>query len=374
MSLAQEIKEYGLELGLDEVKITTAANLTEAKEFMEARKENGELSKFVKDDLDLITSPRQVLPNAQSVIVVAVSYYCSTDESRTGLRGKLSRFTQGQDYHQVLGAKLKKLADFLKTKEQDVETYSFVDTGATVDRALAKRAGLGWQGKNCSIIHPEYGSWIFIGGIITNLELEFDSPLEEKCGDCTKCLDACPTGALEEEYLLNAAKCLGQVTLTKGYLDEQERKDIGVRIWGCDTCQEVCPYNQEVTETAHPEFCQDGLGRYPELVPLLKLTNQQFKDKFGDTVMNWRGKRPIKRNAAVVLGNLQKEAAVAALLQTLKEDPQAIVRGHAAWALGEIYSLEAQQGLKAALKKEEDKQVRKEIKIALKGKDTKDQS
>ncbi|MBM7557502.1 tRNA epoxyqueuosine(34) reductase QueG [Halanaerobacter jeridensis] len=362
MNLAKDIKNYGAEISLDEVKITDADDLDEVEEFLKERKEAGELSKFLKSDLDLITSPREVLPEAKSVIVVAISYYHPPQQKRGSLEGKLSQFAQGKDYHQVLEAKLEQLADFVEQLQTGVETYQFVDTAPTVDRALARKAGVGWQGKNCSIIHPQYGSWIFIGGLITNLELEIDEPLENKCGDCSRCLDNCPTGALKDNYTLNAEECLGQVTLTKGYLSIQERKKIGVRVWGCDTCQEVCPYNQDVKVSHQPEFKAQNLGVYPKLLPLLKLTNQDFREKFSSTVMNWRGKRPIKRNAAIILGNLKAVAAVPDLITTLKEDPQAIVRGHAAWALGEIGTAQAKQALKDALDFEQDKKVRAEIK------------
>jgi len=365
VKLAQQIKNHGEKIGLDDLKITAAGDLKEVHDFLQQRRDKDQLSKFVKDDLDLITNPKQVLSTAKSIIVVALSYYHEGEKKRGALQGGLAKFAQVKDYHQVLGDKLEQLADFIEGLAAGVETYQFVDTGPTVDRALARKAGLGWQGKNCSIIHPEYGSWIFIGGIMTNLELDKDPPLENKCGDCTLCLDKCPTGALEEKYVLNAEKCLGQVTLSKGYLSIAERKKIGTRVWGCDTCQNVCPYNQEVKTIQHAEFKTDNLEAHPKLLPLLKLTNQQFRDKFNQTVMNWRGKRPIKRNAAIILGNLKAQAAVTDLICTLKNDPQAIVRGHAAWALGEIGTLEATQGLKEGLVDEEDEKVKSEIQRAL---------
>ncbi|MGM0369720.1 MAG: tRNA epoxyqueuosine(34) reductase QueG [Bacillota bacterium] len=366
MKLADKIKDYGAEIALDEVKITTANDLIEVREFMESCKKEGQLSKFVKDDLAAITSPTEVLASAQSIIVVAMSYYNRGDSaSANGLQGKMSRFARGQDYHQVLGAKLEQLENFLSRLKPQVETHRFVDTGPTVDRALARRAGIGWQGKNCSIIHPDYGSWIFIGGIITNLELESDSAIEDKCGDCTRCLDNCPTGALQEKYLLDAKECLGYITLSKGYLEEQHRKQIDNRLWGCDTCQDVCPYNQDVKAGNHLEFRENDGEAYPDLLPLLELTNDRFKKRFGSTALNWRGKRPLKRNAAVILGNLQSTAALPGLIATLKEDPQAIVRGHCAWALGEIASLVAKRGLEEALVTEKEERVRSEIKQAL---------
>jgi len=339
---------------------------------MTEMKEKDYLSKFVKDDLELITAPKQVLPQAKSVIVCAISYKVDDNKvdiskrrAKEELRGRLSRFAWGEDYHRVLGDRLDLIIEFLQSKEEGVEAVKFVDTGPTVDRALAKRAGIGWQGKNCSIINPEYGSWIFLGGIITNLELDYDDPIEDRCGDCRKCIDACPTGALKDDYTLDSRKCLGYITLSRGYIDKEDRKRIGDRLWGCDTCQEVCPHNQKIKSGNHPEFEPQTLEAYPDLVPLLKLTNQEYKEKFQITPMNWRGKRPIQRNAAIILGNLQDKRATPYLIGALS-DPKPIVRAHAAWALGEIGDERVIDDLEQALARERDKEVIKEFRLAIK--------
>jgi epoxyqueuosine reductase len=329
------------------------------------------LSTFVHDDLEKITEPQRVLSEAKSVIVCAISYSIddkyiaeSRRKVKEELRGTLSRFAWGQDYHQVLGDKLDKLIDFIKGKRKDVELFKFVDTGPSVDRALARRAGIGWQGKNCSIINPEYGSWIFLGGIITDLELEYDSPIEDKCDDCRRCINACPTGALVAPYTLDSRKCLGYITLSKGYLDEEQRKKMGNRLWGCDTCQSVCPQNQDVKVGDHKEFRPQTLEAYPELISLLTLSNKEYKDKFMITPMNWRGKRPIQRNAAIILGNLKDKRAVPYLLEALV-DPKPIVRANVAWALGEIGDKGVLDRLEKELLKEKDEQVIGELERAI---------
>jgi len=371
MDLTKEIKKYAKSIGIDEIKITTAKSLPVVKDFLMEMSEKNYLSKFVKNDFELITNPKEVMAEAESVIVCAISYAIddkyineSGKKANQELRGKLSRFAWGQDYHQVLGRKLDQLIEFLQNMKENVKVKKFVDNGPTVDRALAKRAGIGWQGKNCSIINPDYGSWIFLGGIITNLELDYDTPLENQCGDCRRCIGACPTGALSEAYQLDGRKCLGYITLSKGYIEQENRKKMGDRLWGCDTCQEVCPHNQEAKVAGHEEFRPQILEAYPELKPLLSLTNKEFREKFMLTPMNWRGKRPIQRNAAIIMGNLGDKAAISYLIEALS-DPKPIVRAHSAWALGEIGNNKVVDQLEQSLVKEKDCQVKSEFMKAI---------
>ncbi|GAB6099355.1 tRNA epoxyqueuosine(34) reductase QueG [Halanaerocella petrolearia] len=371
MNLSTEIKDYASQIGIDVVGITTADAFVELRDFLSQLKEEGLLSKFIKNDLELITDPKQVLGEAKSVIVCAISYQVadghiaeSREKAAKELRGKLSRFAWGQDYHHILGDRLDKLVQFLQKREEDLKAEAFVDTGPTIDRALARRAGIGWQGKNCSIINADYGSWIFIGGIITNIELEADQPIEDRCGKCRRCLEACPTNALTDPYTLDSRKCLGYLTLKRGYIDPDNRKKFDTRLWGCDTCQEVCPHNQEVEIGDHKEFRPQKLAAYPKVPELLSLTKSEYRDKFGPTPMNWRGKRPIQRNAAIILGNLGDKKAIPYLVETL-EDPKPIVRAHAAWALAEIGDDSIVDDLRKMLAKERDKEVKKEIKAAL---------
>ncbi|PRX35584.1 epoxyqueuosine reductase [Orenia metallireducens] len=370
ITLTTEIKSYAKSIGIDDIKITNAESFPELKEFLIEMREKEYLSTLVHDDLEKISNPKEIVLEAKSVIVCAISYsvddkyiFESRIRAKEELRGSLSRFAWGQDYHRVLGDRLDKLIEFIKTKKQRIEAFKFVDTGPTVDRALARRAGIGWQGKNCSIINPEYGSWIFLGGVITDLELEYDSPIEDKCGDCRRCIDACPTGALVDAYTLDSRKCLGYITLSKGYLDEKQRKKMGTRLWGCDTCQSVCPQNQGAKLGDHEEFSPQTLEAYPDLISLLTLSNKEYKDKFMITPMNWRGKRPIQRNAAIILGNLKDRRAVPYLLDALS-DPKPIVRANVAWALGEIGDESALDRLEKALLKEKDKQVIEELEKA----------
>ncbi len=371
MSLTAELKDYAQGIGIDEIKITTAEDLPEVKRFLKEMKGQEYLSKFVHNDLDLITTPQQVLAEAESIILCAISYKVAEEHIKQSkgrvkedLRGQLSSFAWGRDYHQVLGERLDRLMDFLASKVDQFSGVKFVDTGPTVDRALAERAGIGWQGKNCSIIHPEYGSWIFLGGIISNLKLEEDMPITDQCGDCRRCIEACPTGALVAPYQLDSRKCLGYITLSKGYIDEDYRKKMGLRLWGCDSCQSVCPHNQRAQVVDHQEFRPQLLDAYPELIPLLTLSNREYQEQFMITPMNWRGKRPIQRNAAIILGNLGDRRAIPDLVEAL-EDPKPIVRAHAAWALSQIKDQSIIDDLERCLLKERDSKVIAEIEDAL---------
>ena len=372
MSLTAEIKEYALQIGVDVVGVARVEPFPQLKKFLTRMEEKNYLSKFVPRDFDLITDPTRVVPAANSAIVCAISYQVADEyitprqeQAAVELRGELSRFAWGRDYHQVLGAKLDQIIDFLDQQAGQVVAEKFVDTGPLVDRELARRAGIGWQGKNGSIINPEYGSWIFLGEIITNLDLQPDEALTNQCGTCTKCLDACPMGALVEPYQLDSGRCLGYLTLSKGYLEEQTREKMGRRLWGCDTCQEVCPYNQSARVGNHPEFRPQKLAAYPYLPPLVNLTEEEYQEQFSITPMNWRGKRPIQRNAAVILGNLADERGVPYLTEAL-QDSKPIVRAHAAWALGKIGNGESQKQLNQQLEQETDEQVRREIQQAQK--------
>src|SRR5690606_33683383 len=202
---------------------------------------------------------------ARSIISIAVAYpakMSNPPRSEPGAyRGILARSAWGRDYHHVLRERLSRLEAWIAERVPDARFMSMVDTGALVDRAVAERAGIGWSGKNCAIITPEFGSWVYLGEMITNIPFPPDEPITEGCGDCTICIDACPTGALVGPGQLNAKSCISFVTQTKGFVADDLKKKIGNRLYGCDTCQVVCPKNRKINFTHHPELQPD-----PELV------------------------------------------------------------------------------------------------------------
>lgn len=242
---------------------------------------------------------------------------------------------------------------------------SMVDTGELSDRAVAERAGIGWSAKNTNIITPEFGSYVYLGEMITNIPFELSEPMEDQCGDCRLCIDTCPTGAIVEGGQLNAQRCISFLTQTKGFLPDEFRTKIGNRLYGCDTCQTVCPKNKRKANQIHAEFEADPEIAKPLLEPLLKMTNREFKEKFGYISGSWRGKKPIQRNAILALAHFREVGAVPALIDLLQSDERPVIRGTAAWAIGKIGTAEGLRALKQAADDETDSQVLEEIQKGL---------
>lgn len=369
----QELKEkviaYSKKIGIDKIGFTSADPFAELRQRLEQHRELGYESGFEEPDLQKRTEPTKVMPEARSIIAIAIAYPSKMKDppksKRDAYRGIICRSSWGEDYHHILRRKLHQLELFLKEQVADVYIESMVDTGELSDRAVAERAGIGWSGKNCAIITPEFGSWVYLGEMLTSIPFEPDTPMTESCGTCNKCVDACPTGALVQGGQLDSNKCVAFLTQVKNFVPEQYREKIGNRLYGCDTCQVVCPENKKKNFTHHQELTPDPEVAKPLLLPLLNISNKEFKDKFGKTSSAWRGKKPIQRNAIIALGNFRDESAVPDLLQLIKKDPRPVIRGTSAWALGKIGSIEAKEGLKALRETEQDIEVLKEMEEAL---------
>lgn len=226
----------------------------------------------------------------------------STKEER---RGIFCRASWGTDYHHILRDKLAQLEAFIKEKHPEALTKTMVDTGELSDRAVAERAGIGWSGKNCAIITPEFGSYVYLGEMITNIPFEPDTPLEQNCGTCNKCVDVCPTGALVQGGQLDSNKCIAFLTQTKGFLADEYRTKLGNRLYGCDTCQTVCPENKGIDFHLHPEMELHPEIVKPKLKPLLTISNREFKDKFGKISGSWRGKNQSNETLSLPLHTLK---------------------------------------------------------------------
>ncbi|MFS0577260.1 tRNA epoxyqueuosine(34) reductase QueG [Sporosarcina sp. 179-K 3D1 HS] len=369
VQLQQAIRTYAASIGIDKIGFTTAAPFRELKNRLKRQQELGYQSGFEEKDLDKRTEPALLLDEAESIISIAIAYPSKMQDSPRGKKGErrglFCRASWGMDYHTVLREKLQLLEQFIKEYVPAAQLRSMVDTGELVDRAVAERAGIGWSGKNCSIITPEFGSYVYLGEMITNIPFEPDTPMEEECGDCTLCLDACPTGALIQGGQLNAQRCIAFLTQTKTPIPEEFRREIGNRLYGCDTCQTVCPKNKRKYNLHQPAFQPDPELAKPLLQPLLKLSNREFKERFGHVSGSWRGKNPIQRNAIIALAHFKEEAAVPDLIGILLEDPRPVIRGTAAWALGEIGSAMGYGAIEKALQTEEDESVRKELEAAI---------
>jgi epoxyqueuosine reductase len=368
--LKQEIIEYSKQIGIDKIGFASASVFEELKMRLRQQQELGYQSGFEEPDIEKRTNPQLLLPGAKSIIAIALAYPSkmknaprSTKEER---RGIFCRASWGQDYHMILRDRLNKLEDFIRSKVPEAQLKSMVDTGELSDRAVAERAGIGWSGKNCSIITPEFGSFVYLGEMITNIPFPPDTPLEDRCGTCNKCVEACPTGALVQGGQLNAQKCIAFLTQTKGFLPDEYRTKIGNRLYGCDTCQIVCPENKGKDFHLHPEMEPDPEIVKPKLKPLLHMSNKEFKEKFGSISGSWRGKKPIQRNAILALAHYKDETAIPDLVKLLHEDPRPVIRGTAAWALGKIGNKQVIKDLEKAKERESDQEVILEIEKGLK--------
>ncbi|WP_144636245.1 tRNA epoxyqueuosine(34) reductase QueG [Priestia megaterium] len=363
--LKEEIISYSKEIGIDKIGFASASMFDELKNRLLAQQELGYASGFEEPDIEKRVDPTLVVPKARSIISIALAYPSklkdapkSTKEDR---RGIFCRASWGQDYHTVLRDRLQKLETFIKEKVPAAILQSMVDTGELSDRAVAERAGIGWSGKNCAIVTPEFGSYVYLGEMITDIPFPPDKPIEDGCGTCNKCVDACPTGALVTGGQLNSQRCIAFLTQTKGFLAEEFRSKLGNRLYGCDTCQTVCPENKGKDFHFHPEMEPDPELAKPKLKPLLTMSNREFKEKFGHVSGSWRGKKPIQRNAIIALAHFKDQTAVPDLIELIKNDVRPVIRGTAAWALGKIGDKEALDTLMNLREKEKDQEVIEEM-------------
>lgn len=368
--LQQSVREYASYIGIDKIGFTTAEPFVELRERLENHRALGYESGFEEPDLEKRTTPTLLLEGAKSIISIAVAYPSKMDgggpkSTKEERRGLFCRASWGTDYHTVLHEMLAELEAYIQMLVPEAKCKSMVDTGELSDRAVAERAGIGWSGKNCSIITPEFGSYVYLGEMITTIPFEPDEPLEDGCGDCTLCMDVCPTSALVQPGQLNAQRCIAYITQIKDPVPLEFRDKIGNRVYGCDTCQMVCPYNRKKYNNHQEAFQPEGELVKPLLRPLLTLSNRQFQRKFGHMSGAWRGKNPIQRNAIIALAHFKDETAIPDLIKLLEEDHRPMIRITAAWALGEIGHEEGKRALHRVYETEEDRGVRIEIERAI---------
>jgi epoxyqueuosine reductase len=366
--LRQQITAQATALGFDLVGITSAAPLAHGGRLRAwvAQGFAGDMG-YMSRDVEKRLEPSRVLPGVRSIIVLGINYYTSpaVPETATG-RGWIARYAWGEDYHTVLGDKLKALVAFIRAIEgPGVQARWYVDTGPILERELAWRAGLGWPGKNTNLINRQVGSWLFLGAILLDRELVYDAPATAHCGTCTRCLSACPTKALVAPGVLDARRCISYLTIElRGSIPRGLRPLMGTHIFGCDICQAVCPWNRQAPEASEPAFLPRAGFAAPELIPLLRLSDEEFRARFRGSPITRAKRRGLLRNVAVALGNLRDLRALPALEAALHE-AEPLVRGHAAWALRRLGGSGARQALQAALSTEHDGDVQEEITLAL---------
>jgi epoxyqueuosine reductase len=258
---------------------------------------------YLRDSLDERTDPARVLPGVRCVISLAVVYntrqpYSSAVDTQD--RAHVSRYAWGDDYHDILRPRLRRLMEWMAAEAgPGLEAFSCVDSGPVQERVFAEQAGLGWIGKNTCVINADLGSWLFLAEVLTNADLEPDAPAVNHCGTCTRCLEGCPTGALAEPYVLDATKCLSYLTIeSRGAVDPALRSAIGQRIYGCDICQEVCPWNRRAAESHDASWQpRDGFA-FPRLLDLCRMTDEAWRAQLRGSAMRRAGLRRIRRSLA----------------------------------------------------------------------------
>ena len=350
-----EIRQRALDLGFDACSFTTAAPPFSAARFQQwlASHRQGEMS-YLERNAHKRVEPQQVLPGARSIICLAVSYgkvpgsefgvsrthgdqpANLKPEHRT-ISAVVARYARYADYHEVLGARLGQLRDFVnRLGGADTRSLWYVDTGPMLERDLAQRAGLGFMGKHTNLINREHGNWIFLSEIITTLELEPDAPEKNRCGTCARCIAACPTGAITGPFELDARLCISYLTIElKGPIPIELRAALGNRIFGCDDCLAVCPWNRFaragrlMKDHASPDLDQ------PDLIELLSLDAAGFRQRFAGTPILRAKRRGLLRNVCVALGNIGDATALPAL-ERAGHDSEPLIAEHARWAIKQI--------------------------------------
>ena len=341
---AAQIKHQAQSLGLDAVRITTAAPPAHADTVAAWLRAgmHGKMA-YLERRHELRSAPlndERLLADARSVIMVALSYNFRAEAPTNTSHGVVARYARGEDYHNVLWQKLNELGKWIEATWPGEGTRSFTDSGPLRERELAARAGLGWQGRHTNLISLELGNWFFLGALLTTLELEPDAAVEAHCGTCTRCLGACPTGALVAPMTLDARRCISYLTIElKGFIPRDLRSLMGNRIFGCDDCLAACPWNERAQEAQEIRLAaRADDAAFPDLLQWLELLADDavFKAKFAGTPLLRTGREGLRRNVCVALGNVGGAESVEGLTEALRHDPSPVARGHAAWAMGEI--------------------------------------
>lgn len=322
---------------------------------------------YLADRREAYSHPRHVLDGVRSVVVLAMNYRTTEPNPAGEGQGRVSRYAWGgADYHDLLRDSLNQLISWLKSVAPAANARGVVDTAPLMEREFAQLAGLGWIGKNTLLLNREDGSWFFLAALLTDLELVYDHPFEaDHCGTCRACLDACPTDAFPQPYVLDASRCISYLTIERrGPVPDDLRAGIGEWLFGCDVCQDVCPWNSKSPISREPAFTPKVENDPLDLVELFELDDAAFRERFRHTPL-WRAKRRgLLRNAAIVLGNRPTLRARSALIKGLNDD-EPLVRGACAWALGKLTISEVLAALEARRRVEHDASVIAEIDRAL---------
>jgi len=341
VSFTKSIKDKALGIGFDLVGISPVDSFPENQYYKEWLRKgfSGEM-KYLDRSPEKREHLQHVLPHAKSVISCALNYNtdCSYSvDEKDKSKGWISRYAWGDDYHEIIEDKLRILMNHIKEEApEEVSSKLYVDTGPVLEKVYGKYGGLGWVGKNTCLINQEIGSWIFIGEIITSLELDYDNPVPDRCGTCTRCIDACPTDAIIEPYVLDSRLCISYLTIElKDKIPLELREGIANNIYGCDICQDVCPWNRRAQITDEPEFKPRDDLYNPDLSYLSGLSVEDFRYVFKGSPIKRTKRRGLLRNVMIAMGNSGDKDFIPHIKECLN-DEEPLVRAHAAWALWKI--------------------------------------
>jgi epoxyqueuosine reductase len=303
-ALTRTIKAKAAELGFAKVGIARADALTEEgvrlHEWL-ARRYHGTME-WMERSIEKRVDPRLILPGAKSVISLAMNYYADVRHSNDPGVGKISRYAWGDDYHLVATPRIQSLLDCIKSENPDIDARIYVDTGPVMDKTWAVKSGIGWLGKHTNVITKEYGSWVFLGEVILDAELEYDEPIADFCGTCRACIDACPTGAIVEPYVLDSNKCISYLTIEhRGEIPGELRPKFENWVYGCDICQDVCPWNSFQQQTREEAFVPREVNVSPKLEELEHMTGEEFSRRFRRSPVKRTKLEGLRRNARAVL-------------------------------------------------------------------------
>jgi epoxyqueuosine reductase len=367
------IKQRARQLGFSLVGITTPDPLPHLDVYLDwldsgHHAEMGYLER--QEAIAKRANPRLLLPDCESIIVTGTSYSLNeavADKSTTDFR--VAMYAQGEDYHQVLVERSRNLVSQIEDLvNRSIPHRIYTDTGPLLERELAQRSGLGWIGKNSCLIHPGQGSFFLLAEILLAFPLEPDAPfVDDRCGSCTRCIEACPTNCILPNRTIDANRCLSYLTIEKkGSIPQDLRSELGTWVFGCDICQQVCPWNLRFTPTSSdPAFKLRPFLREASLGDFLRLSPQSWRAQLRGSPLERPRRKGLVRNAAVVAGNLANEYWIDDLIHVLINDPEPVARAHAAWALGQMDQARSEQALRNRLTYETDPEVRQEIAEAL---------
>jgi epoxyqueuosine reductase len=305
MSATQAVKAKALELGFNKVGIAKAASLDEEGQRLREwlrRGYHGTMG-WMERNMERRVDPRLIIPGAQSVIAVALNYHTHATHTDAPEAGKVSRYAWGDDYHTIVTKKLTQLWSWMQRQFPGIDGRYYVDTGPVMDKVWAERAGIGWIGKHTNVITPDIGSWVFLGEIITTLELDYDEPALDHCGTCTACIEACPTGAIVEEYVVDSNKCISYLTIEhRGPIPDDLSARFQNWIYGCDICQDVCPWNEKFAVTTDEEGFRPRSGNLaPMLANWENMSDEEFRLRFKGSPVKRTRSEGIRRNVRAVL-------------------------------------------------------------------------